>query len=246
VSHPEIAVILPIFLLAGLVKGMIGLGLPTVAMGLLGLVMAPVQAAALVVVPSLATNIWQFAIGRQHLALVRRLWPMLAAICLGTWAGAGMLSADANGEATIALGVVLAIYAACGLVSLRFAVAPRCEPWLAPAIGAATGLVTAATGVFVIPAVPYLQALSLNRDELVQALGLSFTVSTIALAAGLADHGAFRPSEIGASLLVLAPALAGMALGQWVRRRVPPETFRRWLFFGLLVLGGHLALRGVL
>ena len=48
-----------IFLLAGLVKGVIGMGLPTVAMGLLALVLPPAEAAAIVVVPSLVTNVWQ-------------------------------------------------------------------------------------------------------------------------------------------------------------------------------------------
>ena len=51
-----VAVIAFTFLVAGLVKGVVGMGLPTVAMGLLGLVMPPVQAAALLVVPSLVTT----------------------------------------------------------------------------------------------------------------------------------------------------------------------------------------------
>ncbi len=40
-------------------------------------------------------------------------------------------------------------------------------------------------GVFAIPAVPYIGALGLSKDELIQALGLSFTVWTIALAAAI-------------------------------------------------------------
>jgi uncharacterized membrane protein YfcA len=48
------------FLLAGFVKGVIGLGLPTVSMGLLTLVMAPAKAASLLIVPSFVTNVWQW------------------------------------------------------------------------------------------------------------------------------------------------------------------------------------------
>jgi uncharacterized membrane protein YfcA len=109
-------------------------------------------------------------------------------------------------------------------------------------VGAATGIVTAATGVYVIPAVPYLQALGLDKDELVQACGLSFTVSTVALAGVLAHDGVLDTSVAGASLL--APALAGMALGQWVRSR--PELFRLCFLAALLGLGAHLAVRGLL
>jgi uncharacterized membrane protein YfcA len=115
-----------------------------------------------------------------------------------------------------------------------------------PSIGALTGLVTAATGVFVIPAVPYLGALGLDKDDLIQALGLSFTVSTIALAAALAAGGAFAFGDVGVSTAALAPALLGMAAGGAVRGRFSEQTFRRAFFSGLLVLGAHLALRALI
>ncbi len=236
-----------IFLLAGLVKGVAGLGLPTVGVGLLSLVMSPAEAASLVVVASLATNLWQAAAGPALGGLARRLWPLLAGVCLGTWAGAGLLTGAGAGAASSALGIVLVLYATIGLSPLRLpAVSARAEGWLGPVSGAATGLVTAATGVFVVPAVPYLQALGLGREELVQALGLSFTVSTLALAASLAGAGALGVHSAWGSVLALIPAWAGMFGGQWVRRTVRPELFRRCLFAALLLLGAHLALRGLL
>jgi uncharacterized protein len=233
------------FLLAGLVKGVIGLGLPTIAMGLLAIVMPPAQAAALLVVPSFVTNVWQLALGPNLRPLLRRLWPMLLGICAGTWPGAGLLTADNGSRATTALGIALMLYAILGLCAVRFTVPVRAEPWLSFAVGAVTGLISAATGVFVIPAVPYLQALGLEKDDLVQALGLSFTVSTVALAAILAHDGALQPAMAGASALALLPALAGMALGQWLRARARPDAFRLCFFAGLLLLGAHLAARGL-
>ncbi|MEA2904555.1 MAG: uncharacterized protein QOI12_1942 [Alphaproteobacteria bacterium] len=233
------------FLLAGFVKGVIGLGLPTVAIGLLSLAMPPAQAAAILVVPSLVTNVWQLAVGASLKALLRRLWSLLAGICIGCWAGAGQLTSADSGGALAALGIVLVIYAVVGLALPPMKVPARAEPWLSPVIGLLTGVISAATGVFTIPAVPYLQALALERDELVQALGLMFTVATISLAVILARDGALQVSLAGVSLLALFPALAGMWLGQVVRGRVRPEVFRLFFFLGLLVLGIHLALRAV-
>ncbi len=242
---PHLPLIAATFLLAGLVKGVIGLGLPTVAMGLLGLAMPPAQAAALLLVPSLATNVWQLFAGPRFGALGRRLWGMMLGICAGTWAGLGLIAGSAAPLATGLLGAALVLYALVGVARLRLHVPPRAERWAGPAVGAATGLVTGATGVFVIPAVPYLDALGLGRDDLVQAVGLSFTASTLALAAGLASRGALPLHAAGASLLALAPALSGMALGGWLRARVRPETFRRCFFAGLLVPGGELVWRGL-
>jgi hypothetical protein len=120
----------------------------------------------------------------------------------------------------------------------------RSERWLGPLCGLLTGVITSATGVFVIPAVPYLQALGLSKDELVQALGLSFTVSTLALAAGLLWRGALGGGELSASLLALIPAVLGMLLGQWLRQRISAVLFKRVFFIGLGVLGGHLLISG--
>ena len=231
------------FILAGFVKGVVGLGLPTVAMGLLSLVMPPVQAAALLIVPSMVTNLWQLAAGPGVLALLRRLWPLLAWTMAGTLLGGALLPRDSGAWAVVALGMALMLYALAGLCSLRLAVAARHERWLAPLIGAATGLVTAATGVFVIPAVPYLQGLGLKRDELVQALGMAFTASTMALAASLAVHGDFHLGDAEASAYALLPALGGMLAGQWLRGRIAPELFKKCFFAGLLALGLHSALK---
>jgi uncharacterized protein len=233
------------FLLAGFVKGVIGLGLPTVSMGLLSLVMAPAKAASLLIVPSFVTNVWQLAAGPSFRRLAHRLWPMLAGVVLGTLAGTGLLTGSHAGQAAVALGVLLILYAVLGLISVRFSVAPSIEWWLGPVIGGLTGLVTAATGVFVIPAVPYLGALGLDKDDLIQALGLSFTVSTIALALALAAGGAFALGDAGASTAALAPALLGMAAGGALRGPFSERTFRRVFFGGLLVLGAHLASRAL-
>jgi len=239
----DLTLISLVLLLAGLVQGVAGIGLPTVAVGLLGMMMAPREAAALLVVPSLVTNAWQLAAGPSAGPLARRLWPMLAGIAAGTLVGGMLLPASASADAVAALGGALIMYGAAGLASFTLHVPPSGERAASPVVGLVTGAVTAATGVFVIPAVPYLQGLRLERDMLVQALGLAFTTSTIALAASLLLAGQFAVDAAGLSFYALVPALAGMLLGQWIRGRIRPELFRRCFFIGLLGLGLHLLLR---
>lgn len=232
-----------VFVLAGFVKGVVGLGLPTVAVGLLGIVMAPREAAALLVVPSLVTNVWQLFAGPAFGPLLRRLWPLLAAVVAGTLGGGLLLPGAGGPDAAAALGGALLLYAVAGLASFVMHVPAGAERTAAPFVGLATGIVTAATGVFVIPAVPYLQGLRLERDALVQALGLCFTVSTVALGASLLLAGEYPAGAAGISVAALVPALAGMACGQWIRGRIRPQTFRRCFFVGLLGLGLHLMLK---
>jgi len=233
------------FLLAGAVKGVIGMGLPTVAMGMLGMVMQPVQAAALLVIPSLVTNVWQMLAGPKLLPIVKRFASMMICVCLGTFLGIGLLTGGSASFASAALGAVLAAYGTVGLLAVSFVVTPASERWLSPAVGLFTGVLTGATGVFVIPAVPYLNSLGMNKEELIQTLGLSFTVSTLALGTSLLAGGAFQASVAGSSLLALLPALAGMFLGQHIRKNLQPEVFRRWFFIGLLALGSSMFMRAI-
>jgi uncharacterized membrane protein YfcA len=244
-----------VFVLAGLVKGVTGMGLPTVAVALLTLRMPPLEAAALLIVPSSITNVWQLMAGPALYPLWRRLRWLLIAVCFGTavagWAlsdsaGAGVLSASSSALAAwsgAALGLALFGYGLLGLSGWRPRVPARAERWAGPLAGVATGLMAGVTGVFVMPVAPYLQALEMEKDDLIQAMGLAFTVSTLALATMLACRGEWHASAAGSSLLALLPAGGGMLLGQWLRDRMRPALFRRCFFISLLALGAHQCLR---
>jgi len=193
----ELMVVAAVFVLAGLVKGVIGVGLPTIAMGLLGALMAPNRAAAILVIPALLTNVWQMWDGPALPNLLRRLWPMLMCALLGTLPVAGILAAANVRLTTALLGVALMSYALIGLSGVHFKVPRRTEPVLGPLIGLATGFINGATGIFVVPGVPYLQALDLGKDELLQALAISAFISTVALALGLGklDRTPYRRTQ---------------------------------------------------
>ncbi len=123
----EIIALTGIFTLAGTVKGAIGLGLPTVSMGLLSLMMPPGQAAALLLLPSLITNLWQLLCGPRLGALCRRLWPMMLCVMLGTLLSAGALTATDGRLAPLALGVCLIGYALLGFTRFDWRVSATAD-----------------------------------------------------------------------------------------------------------------------
>jgi uncharacterized membrane protein YfcA len=234
----DIGFVSMVFVLAGLVKGVTGMGLPTVAVALLSLRMAPMEAAALLIVPSVLTNLWQLLSGGGVYRLWQRLWPMLFGICVGT-ALVAVLVLSAKWTIGV-LAAALFCYGLLGLSGLRWRVAATAERWLGPLTGVCTGLLSGASGVLVIPVVPYLQALNLEKEDLVQAMGMSFTASTLALATVLASQGNWQPAAAGNSFLAVIPAACGMYLGQRLRETMRPELFRRCFFIALLLLGAHL------
>lgn len=245
--HPEtLAIILVTFVLAGTIKGVIGLGLPTVSLALLTATLGLKEAMVLMLVPSFVTNVWQAVAGKSLTEILRRLWAFLAAGSIGTWFFAGILArADSTLFAGL-LGLTLLVYSGVGLAAVRMPSPGHWESWISPVIGAVTGTLAGLTGSFVVPAVPYFQALQLPRDELVQAMGIWFTVATVVLAVAF-QRQHMLPLEQGAlSALAVIPALGGMVLGQKIRQGLSETKFRQVFFASLAVLGIYIAGRAFL
>ena len=244
--EPLLILIAAAFLLAGFVKGTIGLGLPTVSMGLLAVTMPPSRALAIVIVPAIVTNIWQTFGGPYLRDIVRRLWPLMIGTVFGIWLNSGMLTGPYAHYGPIVLGVLLVIYAIVGLSQFSFKVAPRDEKWVGGLVGVVTGMVSAATGVQVIPSMPFMQAIGMEKEELVQALGVFFTVDTVALAFNLTSAGLLSAATALPAAVAMAAAFAGMFIGQAVRSRMQPEAFRRWFLIAMIFLGLYLVVSAVL
>ncbi len=239
--EPLLILIAAVFLLAGFIKGVIGLGLPTVSVGLLAVTMPPAHALAIVIAPAIVTNIWQTFVGPFLRDIVRRLWPLMTGTVIGIWLNAGMMTGPYARYGTVVLGVLLVIYAIVGLSKFNFKVARRDEKWIGGVVGVMTGIVSAATGVQVIPSMPFMQAIGMEKDELVQALGVFFTVATVALAFNLTSAGLLSAATALPGAVAMAAAFTGMLAGQLVRSRMKPESFRRWFLIALIFLGLYLA-----
>jgi uncharacterized membrane protein YfcA len=210
-------------------------------MGLLAVTMQPSRALAIVIVPAVITNIWQTFVGPYLRDIIWRLWPLMVGTVIGIWLNAGMLTGPYARYGTIVLGVLLVIYAIIGLSKFSFRVARKDEKWIGGIVGLMTGVVSAATGVQVIPSMPFMQAIGMERDELVQALGVFFTVATVALAFNLTTAGLLTAATALPGAVAMAAAFIGMFVGQAVRSRLQPETFRRWFLIAMILLGLYLA-----
>ncbi|MGD1876666.1 MAG: sulfite exporter TauE/SafE family protein [Kiloniellaceae bacterium] len=234
-----------VFLLAGFVKGVVGFGLPTVSLALLAVAFGLPQAMALMLVPAFVSNIWQAVAGGGAAPVLRRIWPFLLASAATIFIGALALTRVDVRWLSALLGVVLVIYAAVGLAGLRLSLTARQEAWAGPLIGAANGVLTGMTGSYVVPGVLFLQGIGLPRDQLIQAMGMLFLVSTVALGMALGGNAMLDRELALLSAAALAPTLIGMALGRSLRRRLPEAVFRRVFFAALLALGGAIIARAI-
>jgi len=236
----QMLVVAGAFIVAGIAKGALGMGMPPVALGLMTFALPLQDAIAFMVAPTMITNIWQAVYGGGFVRLSKRFGSMTVMAVLGILAVAAFGHVGSE-KATVWVGVVLVVYALLALTAWRPQVPRNAEAWANPVIGLLSGAMAGITGVAAVPFLPYMQSLEMDRHDLVQALGIMFLFMIGAITVGLAWQGGFQLTNIIGGILAVAPTMVGVWLGQILRRRLSPEMFRRVFLFSLLAIGLHMA-----
>ena len=231
------------FFFAGLVKGVLGLGLPVVVTALLAATIGLKTALSLMLVPALVMNTWQGLTGGGFVELLRRLWPMFAMAIVFIWIGAGMLAASDGDKLLGLLGIVLMVYAVTALVRPQVPPPRRWEPILSPLVGMISGTLFGMVGNFMVPGVMYIQSLGLGRDRLVQALGMTFLTISLAMLLAMTYHALINRETIFVSVGAMVPAVAGMAVGQRLRPLLSEDQFRVVFLVGLFLTALYMFVR---
>jgi uncharacterized membrane protein YfcA len=237
----QVLVIAGAFIVAGIAKGAIGMGLPPIALALMSFAVPLESAIAMMVVPSMATNVWQAIYGNGFLRLLHRFRWMAAASVAALMFVAAVFGQLGSQKAAAWVGVILVVYAGLALTAWRPSVSRDAERWANPLIGMASGAVAGVTGVAAVPFLPYMQSLDMNRHDLVQALGVMFLFLIGSLTLALVWQGAFHFDTTVSGVAAIAPTMLGVWLGQKYRHAASPETFRKIFIFGMLALGLNMA-----
>ena len=232
------------FLLAGVVKGFLGMGLPAVLMITLTLFIPPVEAISLILVPMLFTNVYQFFRSRRPLATAKRYAPFavstIAAIMLVS------INIKSYPEALLlaTLGIAMVLYSLNTLFGFPVRIGPH--PGWQVLGGIASGVIGGLSAVWSPPVVVYLMGRNADKEEFISAVGYLFMVGSVGLIVALGTISVFTPQVAGQSLVTLAVALIGFGIGEYARGFVSTELFRKCVLVAFLVLGTRLVLVSLL
>lgn len=231
--------------LGGLIKGILGIGLPLVSVPLLSYLLPVPTAIAVLCLPILTSNSYQVRQGDRFLPAFRRFWPLLASLAVGVTLGAQLLvSLDAK-RLSLTLGVMVIVFAVLNLLSPRLVVPARLESRTGPLVGLGAGLLGGVSGFFGPPVIMYLVALKLPKDAFVSTVAMAFLSGSLPLYAVLLYHGVLGAAELRLSAAALLPVMAGVLLGQRLRRRVPAHLFSLLVLIALSLIGASLVRRGL-
>ncbi|XKE44396.1 sulfite exporter TauE/SafE family protein [Halomonas organivorans] len=234
------------FFLGGVLKGILGIGLPLMVLSILGIFLSPTLVVALLVVPIVISNLWQAFRHGLPAGGTRRLLPMSLVFVLFTAFGATLLASIEETLLFVSLGVIVVGFSLLNLRGMRLLVPPHHEVWAGPCTGVVAGLLNGISTVNGPPLVMYLVGIQLSKDDFVKAYGLVALVGSIPLALSYIGVGIFGLQEFIISSMALLPVFLGMWAGQTVRNRIDTALFHKVLLLALIVLGANLIRRGLL
>jgi len=224
------------FLLAGLVKGVVGGGIPAVAVPIIAGTLEPALAAALTFVPVVATNVWLLSQGGLFVRIIKSYWPFLGLLAIGSALGSQILVSVSPEIMKIAIGTMVILLSPLPFIPKHWSISVKTQRWLNPPVGLLLGIIGGAT-VMLAPVIIYFVALRLERDVFVAAMGAIALSSMTPLFIGLAAGGVLGVPEIALSALVFLPTAIGMAVGVWLRVRISQRHFQAVLSVALFSLG---------
>lgn len=230
----------------GVVKGVMGIGLPLILVPLLATIFDLPTAVAIMVVPVMASNLLQARQGRNYAHTLRRFWPLLLPMVLSTLVAAQFLARIDVDTGALVLGLIVLAFVTSQALPIRPSVNPRLEPWLKPPVGLVAGFLGGLSNLFGPVIVMFLVSLRMPKDEFVQTTAFLFLAGATALYLMLIFNGLLTLDEATVSLAAALPTLAGVWLGQRLRNRIPQETFNRLLLILLLIIGLNLLRRSLL
>ncbi|MEM7254802.1 MAG: sulfite exporter TauE/SafE family protein [Pseudomonadota bacterium] len=235
-----VAVIGVAFLLGGLVKGVIGIGLPLVVVPALATYSNPLTAVSLMVVPAITSNIMQAYQANLQRETVVRFWPAMIAMVIGAFVGSRFLTGASDANATVVLGAVVVLFCLTQLLSGLPPIPKHLERPFTVVAGALSGAAGGLSGFFGLALVPYLFALRLDKETFVAAIAVLYLSGVLSLYSTLALTGELTRTGIILSIGATLPTLLGVWLGSLVRQRVSEVQFRRALVIALLIIAANL------
>jgi uncharacterized membrane protein YfcA len=231
------------FLFAAFLKGITGMGFSTICLAVLSLYLEPRVTIPVIILPSISSNVFvMIQVGRFREALLR-FWYVYLFALPGLYLGVQLLYFSDSSVSRVALGITLMLYGFWSLMVRTVLLPSRLERPLAVPVGFCTGIINGLTGSQILPLLPYMISLRLERDLFIQAVNISFTLCSLVMLLLLSwleimESGLFMVSAVG----IVGVAL-GICAGGWVRTLLPEARYQQAVLVFLLLIGLSLVVR---
>lgn len=241
-----LAIVIVAMTVGGLVKGVIGVGLPMVAIAILSSVFDVHLALGIITIPILLTNVWQAFYAARPLETLRRFWLPVACLVVSIWLGTNLVVRLPAAALYGIIGAAVVIFTTTSYFTPHWTLPERFRTWTGVVAGVVSGLLGGLSTIWGPPLVMYFVMIRLPKEDFIRTAGLFWFAASLPLVAGYLRNGILNADNAALSAAAVVPSFAGLWFGQWLRGRIPQETFRKVLLIGLCFVGLNLIRRAVL
>lgn len=244
-SPTHIVIMSAILVLAGMTKGVLGVGLPLIAVPLLSQVVSVPLAIMTLAVSTVVSNAFQAFQGRDAIIVVRRFWALLVPFVVTLFLAAHLLVTLDDRTLSLIMGTALILFTILSRVPQLSTVRVEHERFLNPLVGLLAGLLGGVSSFFGPVLLMYAVALKLPKALFVSAMSTFLFCGALPLLISFIAYGLMGRDEFIISSLSLIPVFVGLLIGQKIQQRMPQETFRKGIAAMLLLTGVSLILRTI-
>ena len=237
--------ILFVFLIAGVVKGVIAFGLPLITIPMLSVAMPVPHAITLSLLPVISSNIAQAYMCRRGLPTLRSIWPLLLTLVITVPVSAHYAVLLEERTLYAIAGGAIEVLVLTQLLGFRPDIKPQYRQPALLISGFLTGMVGGATSFFGFPAIQVFLTLNLGITEFALATSVTFLLGSIALGLTFGTAGHISGPDIHLSVAAVIPLLLGLVAGHRLSSKISPALFRRIALLILLATGLYLLNRGL-
>lgn len=224
----------------GLTKGLTGMGLPMVAIPIMAAFLGVERAVLIMIVPTVALNVWQSWDYRDCVEDMPEVWRLLLPGLPGAALGASVLYLAPDHWLATGLALWIGVYLALRIMHPDFSLSMPARRRLAPAVGFGSGAMQAATGICAPVIAPYMDALGLTPRSYVFAISTAFAAFAGSHFLVLLVLQAYSAQQLLESSIALIPGIVAMRPGMWLREIVEPRVFKRLIRVILAIMAVRL------
>ncbi len=222
----------------GFIKGALGVGTPLLTVPMMAQVLPPQTAIAIMAMPVVVANLWQYAQAQRSVEVARKFWPTFVAILVGTWIGVKILSVIDETTLMVIVGIAVMAFALLQGSSYRFYLADRMVRPAGTVFGLSSGVIGGISSFFGPMLMIYLMSIrDLDKNRFVSTISFLYVSAVVPWVINLYFFGLLGNETLILSLLAVLPVSLGMLLGQKMRRYISEHKFNI-LILGILLLSG--------
>ena len=231
----------------GFIKGALGVGTPLLTVPMMAQVLPLQMAIAIMAVPVVVANLWQFAQSERSTAVVARFWPTFVAILIGTWVGVKILSVIDEQTLLVLVGVAVISFALLQGSRFRLHLPDRLVKPAGVLFGGASGLIGGVSSFFGPMLITYLISIrGLAKNQFVSTISFLYVSAVVPWAIALFIYDILDQRLLVYSAFATLPVTLGLLVGQRLRGHISEAGFRHLIIVILVISGASMLWRAYL